>query len=89
MLGRSRKEKFSRVVRGVIRVDVLVDGIVSHGIDFVTAFEFEVLRVRLIKINAHDCAGVEGVGVPLIALPPGVGHRHGKGNKGSSPFLVN
>ena len=87
--GAQGKAKFSRVVVRVIRVDVLVDGIVSHGVDFVAALELEVLRVRLIEINAHDCAGVEGVIVSLIALPPGVRHRHGKADKGSSPFLVN
>ncbi len=87
--GAQGKVKFSRIVGGVIRVDVLVNGIVSHGIDIVTALELEVLQVWLIEINAHDCAGIEGVIVPLIALSPGVRHHHGKADKGSSPFLVN
>ena len=86
--GAQRKAKFSRVESGVIHVDVLVDGVVSHGIDFIAALELKVVRVRLIKINPHDSAGIEGVVILTVAVPPGVGHHHGKADERSSPFLV-
>ena len=71
-----RKAKYSRVVGGMIHVDVLVDGVISHGIDFIAALELKVVRVRLIRINPQDSAGTEGVVILTVAVPPGVGHHH-------------
>jgi hypothetical protein len=86
--GARRKAKFSRVVGCVIHVDVLEDGVVSHGVDFIATLELKVVRVRLIKINPHDSAEIEGVVILPVAIPPGVGHHHGKADEPSSPVLV-
>ena len=45
--------------------------------------------MRLIKINPHASAGFEIIVIFSVAIPPGVGHHHGKADERSSPFLVN
>jgi len=87
--GTDRKAKFSHVVVSVIHVGILVDGIVSHSVDFIAALELKVVQVRLIKINTHNSAWIEGVVILFVALPPGVEHHNGKADERSSPFLFN
>jgi hypothetical protein len=72
----------------MVKVSKEVDHILLHGVDLASTLELEVGQIGLIEINPYNSACIQYIILSPVALPPAVGHQHGKPDKHRSPFLV-